>query len=73
MHQDQIIRAWKEPSFRAGLDGQALAALPASPAGSIELSTDDLMDTQGGSVLIAISISLTIPAVTTLVSKALSE
>ncbi len=73
MNNDQIIRAWKNPSFRASLNGAEAAALPANPAGSVELTTEDLMDTQGGSVLIAISISLTIPIVTTLISNALAE
>ena len=32
-----IIRAWKDPSYRAGLSATQLAQLPAHPAGAIEL------------------------------------
>ena len=43
MHRDQIIRAWKDEDYRAGLSEIERAALPANPAGLIELP-DELMD-----------------------------
>jgi mersacidin/lichenicidin family type 2 lantibiotic len=37
MTLSDIIRAWKDPSYRAGLPATQLAQLPAHPAGAIEL------------------------------------
>ncbi|QAT87900.1 Lantibiotic mersacidin [Corallococcus coralloides] len=50
MTQDMIIRAWKDPSFRATLTVEQLAELPASPSGPTmnELNEGDLMDVVGG-------------------------
>jgi mersacidin/lichenicidin family type 2 lantibiotic len=42
-----IIRAWKDPSYRNGLSEGERAALPAHPAGLIELADADL-DAAGG-------------------------
>lgn len=47
MTQDQIVHAWKNPSARA-----ALSALPANPAGAIELSETELTETNGGSTTV---------------------
>ncbi|MBT2470442.1 mersacidin/lichenicidin family type 2 lantibiotic [Streptomyces sp. ISL-66] len=33
----EVIRAWRDPLFRASLDDRARAALPAHPAGEIEV------------------------------------
>ena len=32
-NKEQIIRAWKDPQYRAGLSTEERAALPESPAG----------------------------------------
>ncbi|MEU3499428.1 mersacidin/lichenicidin family type 2 lantibiotic [Streptomyces hundungensis] len=32
-----VIRAWRDPLFRAALDDRARAALPPHPAGDIEV------------------------------------
>ncbi|MGW6685492.1 mersacidin/lichenicidin family type 2 lantibiotic [Streptomyces sp. NPDC054961] len=32
-----VVRAWRDPVFRASLDDLARAALPAHPAGDIEV------------------------------------
>jgi mersacidin/lichenicidin family type 2 lantibiotic len=37
-----VIRAWKDASYRASLSAEAQALLPASPAGELELSEADL-------------------------------
>ncbi len=49
MTQDQVIRAWKDPAFRAGLSTTELQALPANPAGMVELSESELTEVSGGS------------------------
>jgi mersacidin/lichenicidin family type 2 lantibiotic len=42
MHKLDIVRAWKDPLYRASLSPEQLAQLPANPAGLIELSEDRL-------------------------------
>jgi len=37
MTPNDIIRAWKDPRYRAGLSATQQAQLPAHPAGTIEL------------------------------------
>jgi mersacidin/lichenicidin family type 2 lantibiotic len=46
-HTD-VIRAWKDGEFRAGLSDTQRAALPEHPAGMIELSDTDLDGVAGG-------------------------
>jgi len=48
MSKDTIIRAWKDPAYRNGLSQGERAALPANPAGSIEISDADLGKVAGG-------------------------
>lgn len=43
-----IIRAWKDADYRQSLSAAELAALPAHPAGLIELSDDELEGAAGG-------------------------
>lgn len=51
MSQSDIIRAWKDPLYRATLGAQELAALPPNPAGAVEVSEQDLSgDATAGSV-----------------------
>ena len=47
MTNDQIIRAWKDEDYRRGLSGAELSALPAHPAGFIELSDENLVGVAG--------------------------
>ena len=53
MSYREIIRAWKDPEFRAGLSTRKKALLPDNPAGIIELNDEDLhiaakgLDTMG--------------------------
>ncbi|RKH66125.1 mersacidin/lichenicidin family type 2 lantibiotic [Corallococcus aberystwythensis] len=57
MTQDMIIRAWKDPSFRATLTAEQLAELPANPSGLTmnELNEGDLMDVVGGRIQAPVS------------------
>ena len=42
MSKADVIRAWKDPDYRSSLGASELAALPENPAGTIELTDDDL-------------------------------
>jgi mersacidin/lichenicidin family type 2 lantibiotic len=42
MTPSDIIRAWKDPGYRAGLSAIQRAQLPAHPAGAIELADPTL-------------------------------
>lgn len=46
-HQD-IIRAWKNPAYRNTLSPAEREALPANPAGTIEISDETLGQFAGG-------------------------
>ncbi len=55
-----VIRAWKDEAYREGLTEQQLAALPANPAGAIELNETELASVGGAltPVIIGLTISL---------------
>lgn len=42
MNKIDVIRAWKDPSYRATLSEEELASLPANPAGLTEVTDDQL-------------------------------
>jgi mersacidin/lichenicidin family type 2 lantibiotic len=46
MNKNDVIRAWKDPFYRASLPEEAQAALPQHPAGVADL-TDDQIRTLG--------------------------
>jgi mersacidin/lichenicidin family type 2 lantibiotic len=48
MSKVNIIRAWKDEAYRLSLSEAERAALPANPAGKIELSGSDLEQVVGG-------------------------
>jgi mersacidin/lichenicidin family type 2 lantibiotic len=48
MNKNDVIRAWKDPFYRASLPEEAQAALPQHPAGVADL-TDDQIRTLGAS------------------------
>lgn len=54
MNRETIIRAWKDPEFRASLTSEQRGALPESPSGRplTELDEGDLMDVVGGALVI---------------------
>lgn len=43
-----IVRAWKDAEYRKTLTPEQLATLPPSPAGSPELTEDELKSIAGG-------------------------
>jgi mersacidin/lichenicidin family type 2 lantibiotic len=50
MNAETIIRAWKDPEFRAHLTPEQRQALPDNPSGkpASELGDDELVDVVGG-------------------------
>jgi mersacidin/lichenicidin family type 2 lantibiotic len=52
MNPETIIRAWKDPEFRACLTSEQLHTLPENPSGRpmTELEDEDLTDVVGGGV-----------------------
>ena len=48
-----LVRAWKDPSYRASLDAEEFASVPSHPAGLIELSDEQLKAASGLSGVIA--------------------
>jgi mersacidin/lichenicidin family type 2 lantibiotic len=50
MNKELIIRAWKDPAFRASLSSEERAALPESPSGQpmTELDDSELRNVSGG-------------------------
>ncbi len=48
MSNNKVIRAWKDSVYRNSLSEAERAALPANPAGSIEISDADLGSVAGG-------------------------
>jgi mersacidin/lichenicidin family type 2 lantibiotic len=54
MTPETIIRAWKDPEFRASLTSEQRAALPELPSGKpmTELDEGDLSDVVGGVLII---------------------
>jgi mersacidin/lichenicidin family type 2 lantibiotic len=48
MNAFDIIRAWKDEAYRASLSAAQLAAMPANPAGMVELNDTDLELVVGG-------------------------
>ena len=50
MSSKNIIRAWKDEDYHVSLSDAELAALPANPAGQIEL-TDAQLDAVAGGTL----------------------
>jgi mersacidin/lichenicidin family type 2 lantibiotic len=43
-----IIRAWKDKSFRDSLSEEQQAQLPANPAGLVEIDDEQLVQVAGG-------------------------
>jgi mersacidin/lichenicidin family type 2 lantibiotic len=48
MSNNDVVRAWKDPTYRKNLSPAVLAALPANPAGAIELDDEALGHVSGG-------------------------
>lgn len=54
MNTETLIRAWKDPAFRASLSSEQRQALPENPSGKpmTELGDDELTDVTGGGIII---------------------
>jgi len=48
MSKLDVVRAWKDDQYRRSLEGPELGALPANPAGMIDLSEIELGAVAGG-------------------------
>jgi mersacidin/lichenicidin family type 2 lantibiotic len=62
MSNVDVVRAWKDRDYRQSLSEAQQSALPAHPAGVIELAEDDLQGVGGytSNICVTISISVTI-------------
>ncbi len=47
MSKVDLVRAWKDPVYRAGLSPELLAAIPAHPSGLVDLSDGELKKATG--------------------------
>jgi mersacidin/lichenicidin family type 2 lantibiotic len=47
MNKNDVIRAWKDPAYRATLSEEERASLPLNPAGLADLSDDQLRIASG--------------------------
>jgi mersacidin/lichenicidin family type 2 lantibiotic len=47
MSKEQIIRAWKDPGYRAQLNEAQVAALPPNPAGVLSANQPQMGETPG--------------------------
>ena len=48
MDKLDVVRAWKDPAYRATLSPEQLARVPANPAGMIEVTDERLTAASGG-------------------------
>jgi mersacidin/lichenicidin family type 2 lantibiotic len=55
MSQQNVIRAWKDPEYRASLSDAQRAMLPENPAGMVELEPAELNRVEGGADAFAAS------------------
>ena len=55
-----VIRAWKDETYRESLTAEQRATLPANPAGAVELTENELAAVDGAitPVIIGLTISL---------------
>ena len=51
MNKVDVIRAWKDPLYRASLSAEEVAQIPAHPAGLIELEDRELREATGGVIV----------------------
>ena len=61
MRKRDVIRAWIDPEYRSTLTNEELAALPAHPAGLIELSDAELASAAGLDSLDTVAITVNSP------------
>jgi mersacidin/lichenicidin family type 2 lantibiotic len=58
MAPQDIVKAWKDPSYREVLSAVDLAQLPANPAGAIELDDSQLSDVAGATTWYCFTVSV---------------
>ena len=51
MTKVDVIRAWKDPVYRAGLSREEIAGLPCHPSGLMELNEEQLKMASGNATL----------------------
>jgi mersacidin/lichenicidin family type 2 lantibiotic len=49
-----VVRAWKDETYRQSLNDEQLNTLPVNPAGALELTDTDLESVCGGSALVPV-------------------
>jgi mersacidin/lichenicidin family type 2 lantibiotic len=47
MARTDVVRAWKDPAYRASLQADEFALVPSHPAGLVSVSDDELKDASG--------------------------
>ncbi len=47
MSVENIVRAWKDPSYRSSLDAEKLSEIPSNPVGLVELTDAQLKEASG--------------------------
>ena len=53
MAENDVVRAWKNPIFRASLSSEELSSFPSNPAGIVALTDDQLKEASGvGGVIV---------------------
>jgi len=52
MNVRDVVRAWKDPAYRASLTQQQRSALPENPAGVVDLSDAELEATDGRGITV---------------------
>lgn len=48
MNKNDVIRAWKDPLYRAGLSREEASGLPVHPSGILDLDEEQLKRSVGG-------------------------
>jgi len=51
MSKSDVVRAWKDPLYRASLSREEIAGLPAHPSGLVELDEEQLKRLAGGQTI----------------------
>lgn len=51
MNKIDVVRAWKDPVYRAGLSRAEIACLPGHPSGLLEIDEEQLKSASGGAVV----------------------
>ena len=58
MTNEEIIRAWKDESYRNGMSVTQRAQIPDHPSGLVQLSDEELTEAAGGTVSFAACVQL---------------